>query len=170
MKSRADLPGGSSGRRRPSVSFRGGFCFLCAGNDVGLPSGSRRGRLLDVRLLEGVAVPAAAAPAGLDNMTRRQRQREAAAWRVLLLWGLLEATATAAGGGRSLPQFSDDVLFRVNWPGSEFSLVGGWTDGGRAAGAGGFAGASLGSCSPRRVGAAGQGVRLGCGTSRGIFG
>ncbi|XP_060105104.1 endoplasmic reticulum lectin 1 [Heteronotia binoei] len=58
-------------------------------------------------------------------MTRRQQQqlqREAAAWRLLLLWGLLEATGTAAGGGRSLPQFSDDVLFRVNWPGNEFSL------------------------------------------------
>ncbi|KAG8123074.1 putative Endoplasmic reticulum lectin 1 protein [Naja naja] len=41
----------------------------------------------------------------------------------LLLWGLLEAKAAAAGGGsRSLPQFSDDVPFRVNWPGREFIL------------------------------------------------
>lgn len=37
----------------------------------------------------------------------------------LVLCGLLEAS----GGGRALPQLSDDIPFRVNWPGTEFSLV-----------------------------------------------
>lgn len=42
-----------------------------------------------------------------------------------LLCGLLAAAvAVAAGGGRALPHLSDDVPFRVNWPGTEFSLVG----------------------------------------------
>lgn len=42
-----------------------------------------------------------------------------------LLCGLLAAAvAGAAGGGRALPHLSDDVPFRVNWPGTEFSLVG----------------------------------------------
>ncbi|XP_013372980.1 PREDICTED: endoplasmic reticulum lectin 1 [Chinchilla lanigera] len=36
----------------------------------------------------------------------------------LVLCGLLPA----AGGGRALPPLSDDVPFRVNWPGTEFSL------------------------------------------------
>ncbi|XP_041610430.1 endoplasmic reticulum lectin 1 isoform X5 [Vulpes lagopus] len=36
----------------------------------------------------------------------------------LVLCGLLEAS----GGGRALPQLSDDIPFRVNWPGTEFSL------------------------------------------------
>uniref|UniRef100_A0A8B9ZGR6 Endoplasmic reticulum lectin n=1 Tax=Anas platyrhynchos TaxID=8839 RepID=A0A8B9ZGR6_ANAPL len=40
-----------------------------------------------------------------------------------LLCGLLAAAvAVAAGGGRALPHLSDDVPFRVNWPGTEFSL------------------------------------------------
>uniref|UniRef100_A0A8D0CCJ9 Endoplasmic reticulum lectin n=1 Tax=Salvator merianae TaxID=96440 RepID=A0A8D0CCJ9_SALMN len=52
-----------------------------------------------------------------------QEPRGAAAARLLfMLWGLLEATTVEGGGGRSLPQFSDDVPFRVNWPGSEFTL------------------------------------------------
>lgn len=38
---------------------------------------------------------------------------------LLVLYGLLEAS----GGGRALPQLSDDIPFRVNWPGTEFSLV-----------------------------------------------
>lgn len=38
---------------------------------------------------------------------------------LLVLCGLLEAS----GGGRALPQLSDDIPFRVNWPGTEFSLV-----------------------------------------------
>lgn len=46
----------------------------------------------------------------------------------LLLWGLLEAKAAAGEGSRSLPQFNDDVSFRVNWPGREFILVGGWLE------------------------------------------
>ncbi|XP_036118054.1 endoplasmic reticulum lectin 1 isoform X4 [Molossus molossus] len=37
---------------------------------------------------------------------------------LLVLCGLLEAS----GGGRALPQLSDDIPFRVNWPGTEFSL------------------------------------------------
>lgn len=37
---------------------------------------------------------------------------------LLVLYGLLEAAA----GGRALPQLSDDIPFRVNWPGTEFSL------------------------------------------------
>lgn len=45
-----------------------------------------------------------------------------------LLCGLLAvavvAVVVAAGGGRALPHLSDDVPFRVNWPGTEFSLVG----------------------------------------------
>ncbi|KAI6072033.1 Endoplasmic reticulum lectin 1 [Aix galericulata] len=42
-----------------------------------------------------------------------------------LLCGLLAVAAVvvvAAGGGRALPHLSDDVPFRVNWPGTEFSL------------------------------------------------
>lgn len=38
---------------------------------------------------------------------------------LLVLCGLLEAS----GGARALPQLSDDIPFRVNWPGTEFSLV-----------------------------------------------
>uniref|UniRef100_A0A2K6GZS2 Endoplasmic reticulum lectin n=1 Tax=Propithecus coquereli TaxID=379532 RepID=A0A2K6GZS2_PROCO len=38
---------------------------------------------------------------------------------LLVLCGLLEAS----GGGRALPPLSDDIPFRVNWPGTEFSLV-----------------------------------------------
>lgn len=38
---------------------------------------------------------------------------------LLVLCGLLEAS----GGGRALPRLSDDIPFRVNWPGTEFSLV-----------------------------------------------
>ncbi|EPY88723.1 hypothetical protein CB1_000157003 [Camelus ferus] len=38
---------------------------------------------------------------------------------LLVLCGLLEAS----GGGRALPQLSDDIPFRVNWPGTEFSLI-----------------------------------------------
>ncbi|XP_076990334.1 endoplasmic reticulum lectin 1 isoform X5 [Tamandua tetradactyla] len=37
---------------------------------------------------------------------------------LLVLCGLLEAS----GGGRALPPLSDDIPFRVNWPGTEFSL------------------------------------------------
>ncbi|XP_027720874.1 endoplasmic reticulum lectin 1 [Vombatus ursinus] len=37
---------------------------------------------------------------------------------LLVLCGLLEAS----GGGRVLPPLSDDIPFRVNWPGTEFSL------------------------------------------------
>ncbi|XP_070285317.1 endoplasmic reticulum lectin 1 isoform X4 [Myotis yumanensis] len=37
---------------------------------------------------------------------------------LLVLCGLLEAS----GGARVLPQLSDDIPFRVNWPGTEFSL------------------------------------------------
>nr|KAF6328743.1 endoplasmic reticulum lectin 1 [Pipistrellus kuhlii] len=37
---------------------------------------------------------------------------------LLVLCGLLEAS----GGARALPQLSDDIPFRVNWPGTEFSL------------------------------------------------
>nr|KAF6307843.1 endoplasmic reticulum lectin 1 [Myotis myotis] len=37
---------------------------------------------------------------------------------LLVLCGLLEAS----GGVRALPQLSDDIPFRVNWPGTEFSL------------------------------------------------
>lgn len=37
---------------------------------------------------------------------------------LLVLCGLLEAS----GGGRALPQLSDDVPFRVSWPGAAFSL------------------------------------------------
>uniref|UniRef100_A0A8C5L1B6 Endoplasmic reticulum lectin n=1 Tax=Jaculus jaculus TaxID=51337 RepID=A0A8C5L1B6_JACJA len=37
---------------------------------------------------------------------------------LLALCALLQA----AGGGRALPALSDDVPFRVNWPGTEFSL------------------------------------------------
>lgn len=37
-----------------------------------------------------------------------------------LLGGVL---AGAGGGGRALPQLSDDIPFRVNWPGTDFSLV-----------------------------------------------
>uniref|UniRef100_A0A7M4G0I4 Endoplasmic reticulum lectin n=1 Tax=Crocodylus porosus TaxID=8502 RepID=A0A7M4G0I4_CROPO len=40
--------------------------------------------------------------------------------RLALLCGLLEAAAGA--GSRALSQLSDDVPFRVNWPGTEFSL------------------------------------------------
>uniref|UniRef100_A0A8B9C4P6 Endoplasmic reticulum lectin n=1 Tax=Anser brachyrhynchus TaxID=132585 RepID=A0A8B9C4P6_9AVES len=39
-----------------------------------------------------------------------------------LLCGLLAAVAAVAAGGRALPHLSDDVPFRVNWPGTEFSL------------------------------------------------
>ncbi|XP_035421320.1 endoplasmic reticulum lectin 1 isoform X4 [Cygnus atratus] len=39
-----------------------------------------------------------------------------------LLCGLLAAVAAVAAGGRTLPHLSDDVPFRVNWPGTEFSL------------------------------------------------
>uniref|UniRef100_A0A8I5KV23 Endoplasmic reticulum lectin 1 n=1 Tax=Homo sapiens TaxID=9606 RepID=A0A8I5KV23_HUMAN len=42
---------------------------------------------------------------------------------LLVLCGLLEAS----GGGRALPQLSDDIPFRVNWPGTEFSLRQGLT-------------------------------------------
>ncbi|KAM9069108.1 endoplasmic reticulum lectin 1 isoform X1 [Sarcophilus harrisii] len=38
---------------------------------------------------------------------------------LLVLCGLLEAS----GGGRVLPPLSDDIPFRVNWPGTEFTLV-----------------------------------------------
>lgn len=38
---------------------------------------------------------------------------------LLVLCGLLQAS----GGGRVLPPLSDDIPFRVNWPGTEFSLV-----------------------------------------------
>lgn len=41
-----------------------------------------------------------------------------------LLCGLLAAVAAVAEGGRALPQLSDDIPFRVNWPGTELSLVG----------------------------------------------
>ncbi|XP_006159087.1 endoplasmic reticulum lectin 1 isoform X3 [Tupaia chinensis] len=37
---------------------------------------------------------------------------------LLVLCGLLKAS----GGGRVLPPLSDDIPFRVNWPGTEFSL------------------------------------------------
>ncbi|XP_006880982.1 PREDICTED: endoplasmic reticulum lectin 1 isoform X3 [Elephantulus edwardii] len=37
---------------------------------------------------------------------------------LLVLCALLEAS----GGGRALPPLSDDIPFRVNWPGTEFSL------------------------------------------------
>ncbi|XP_058134546.1 endoplasmic reticulum lectin 1 isoform X2 [Dasypus novemcinctus] len=37
---------------------------------------------------------------------------------LLVLCGLLESS----GGGRALPPLSDDIPFRVNWPGTEFSL------------------------------------------------
>ncbi|XP_021574452.1 endoplasmic reticulum lectin 1 isoform X4 [Carlito syrichta] len=37
---------------------------------------------------------------------------------LLVLCGLLEAS----GGGRALPPLTDDIPFRVNWPGTEFSL------------------------------------------------
>ena len=40
----------------------------------------------------------------------------------VLLCGLLLAAAVASGG-RALPHLSDDVPFRVNWPGTELSLV-----------------------------------------------
>ncbi|NXD42316.1 ERLEC protein, partial [Copsychus sechellarum] len=39
-----------------------------------------------------------------------------------LLCGLLAAVAAVAEGGRALPQLSDDIPFRVNWPGTELSL------------------------------------------------
>ncbi|NXJ04567.1 ERLEC protein, partial [Odontophorus gujanensis] len=52
-----------------------------------------------------------------------------------LLCGLLLAAAVAAGG-RALPQLSDDVPFRVKWPGTELSLVRAGR-GGRAARGGG---------------------------------
>ncbi|KAM7116990.1 endoplasmic reticulum lectin 1 isoform 1-T1 [Ciconia maguari] len=39
-----------------------------------------------------------------------------------LFCGLLAAVAAAVAGGRALPQLSDDIPFRVNWPGTEFSL------------------------------------------------
>ncbi|KAM7171741.1 endoplasmic reticulum lectin 1 [Macrochelys suwanniensis] len=38
---------------------------------------------------------------------------------LLLLGGVL---AGVGGGGRALPQLSDDIPFRVNWPGTDFSL------------------------------------------------
>ncbi|ELW47865.1 Endoplasmic reticulum lectin 1 [Tupaia chinensis] len=38
---------------------------------------------------------------------------------LLVLCGLLKAS----GGGRVLPPLSDDIPFRVNWPGTEFSLI-----------------------------------------------
>ncbi|XP_066468013.1 endoplasmic reticulum lectin 1 [Tiliqua scincoides] len=53
-------------------------------------------------------------------MKRRRQRRVVAA--LLLFWGLLEARAAVGAGGRALPPLSDDVPFRVNWPGSEFSL------------------------------------------------
>ncbi|XP_068864907.1 endoplasmic reticulum lectin 1 isoform X2 [Aphelocoma coerulescens] len=39
-----------------------------------------------------------------------------------LFCGLLAAVAAVAEGGRALPQLSDDIPFRVNWPGTELSL------------------------------------------------
>ncbi|KAK2520253.1 hypothetical protein Q9233_011593 [Columba guinea] len=56
-------------------------------------------------------------PAGMRG--RRQRSPSPRA----LLCGLLAAVAAAVTeGGRALPQLSDDIPFRVNWPGTEFSL------------------------------------------------
>uniref|UniRef100_A0A8D0L4X1 Endoplasmic reticulum lectin n=1 Tax=Sphenodon punctatus TaxID=8508 RepID=A0A8D0L4X1_SPHPU len=46
-----------------------------------------------------------------------RRRRLGAAAALLLLLG-----AAVAGGGRALPQLNDDIPFRVNWPGTEFSL------------------------------------------------
>lgn len=62
------------------------------------------------------------APAG----GMRWGRRLAPPARLALLCGLLAAAAGA--GRRALSQLSDDVPFRVNWPGTEFSLVsaGGW--------------------------------------------
>lgn len=60
-------------------------------------------------------------PAGMRGC--RHRAPGPAAPRALLC-GLLTAVAAVAAGGRALPQFSDDIPFRVNWPGTEFSLVG----------------------------------------------
>uniref|UniRef100_A0A0B8RYX7 Endoplasmic reticulum lectin n=1 Tax=Philothamnus irregularis TaxID=1899461 RepID=A0A0B8RYX7_9SAUR len=55
---------------------------------------------------------------------RKPEPRRGAVLVRLMLWGLLEAkaAATTVGGSRSLPQFNDDVPFRVNWPGREFIL------------------------------------------------
>ncbi|CAI5771318.1 Uncharacterized protein PODLI_1B020916 [Podarcis lilfordi] len=53
---------------------------------------------------------------------RRQRRCRGPAAALLLLVTMLGAKAAAGAGGRSLPQFSDDVPFRVNWPGIEFTL------------------------------------------------
>nr|XP_028580905.1 endoplasmic reticulum lectin 1 isoform X1 [Podarcis muralis] len=59
-------------------------------------------------------------------MERRGKRRcPGPAAAALLLLGavtMLGAKAAAGAGGRSLPQFSDDVPFRVNWPGIEFTL------------------------------------------------
>lgn len=60
---------------------------------------------------------------------RKPEPRRGAVLVRLLLWGLLEAKAAAGAGSRSLTQFSDDVPFRVNWPGREFILVGGFLAG-----------------------------------------
>ncbi|KAK9412185.1 endoplasmic reticulum lectin 1 [Crotalus adamanteus] len=53
---------------------------------------------------------------------RKPEPRRGAVLVRLLLWGLLEAKAATGEGSRSLPQFNDDVSFRVNWPGREFIL------------------------------------------------
>ncbi|XP_007439424.2 endoplasmic reticulum lectin 1, partial [Python bivittatus] len=95
--------------------------FQWTGSHVASSSGSRRGRLLwacgDWWL-----------PAVSDGLPQRMKRRKPELRRGavlvrLLLWGLLETKAAmGGGGGRSLPQFSDDVPFRVNWPGKEFIL------------------------------------------------
>lgn len=80
------------------------------------PAGSRRGG--------GAArPPSPEPPAGMRGC--RHRAPAPAAPRALLC-ALLAAAAAAVAveGGRALPQLSDDIPFRVNWPGTEFSLVG----------------------------------------------
>ncbi|KAM6367187.1 endoplasmic reticulum lectin 1 isoform 2-T3 [Alca torda] len=60
--------------------------------------------------------PSPEPPAGMRGCRHRAPTPRA------LLCGLLAAAVVAAEGGRALPQLSDDIPFRVNWPGTEFSL------------------------------------------------
>lgn len=78
------------------------------------PGGSRRGG-------GGARPPSPEPPAGMRGCRHRAPTPRA------LLCGLLATAAAAvaaAEGGRALPQLNDDIPFRVNWPGTEFSLVG----------------------------------------------
>ncbi|XP_071596539.1 endoplasmic reticulum lectin 1 isoform X2 [Heliangelus exortis] len=70
--------------------------------------------------LPAAARPAPEPPAGMRGC--RPRAPSPGPPRALLCGLLAAVVVEVAEGGRTLPQLSDDIPFRVNWPGTEFSL------------------------------------------------